>query len=155
MKYIIVKNGLVDNFIVSDSLPVTSSDEIALLNSNYNVRELKTPYDAENNIFLTKFKGSLTSTSSLLTTDPIISVDLNYNKPITSISQINIHSTNASLDNFIVKDSGASFDLILNEEIVSSSVEEIIKVNVDEHIKSVDGYTTIVPSLEFKYTGSL
>lgn len=155
MKYIIVKNGLVDNFTLSNNLPATSSDEIVLEASKYNVQELKTPYDAENDTFLTKFKGELIGSGETYTTNPSASINLKYTTPVNTILESNIRVDNASISNFVINDLGATFDLFFNEEILSSSAEEIIKVNVDESIRSVDGYTTTVPSLEFKYTGSL
>ena len=157
-KYIVIKNNLIENFILAETPPTPQSGETILLASDYpHIKDIKTPYDSVNNIFLTKFKGIFKYPGEEFTS-LTSSITLSYNTAITEITESNITiKGDARIENFSTNITGSDFDLILNEELInSSSSDEIIELTVDQSITDINGYTTIVNPLKMKYiSGSL
>ena len=153
-KYIVVKNNVIENFILSETPPPPQLGETILLASNYNkVTDLQTPYDSIDDTFLTRFKGQFKPQNGPKFFSSTSSVDLVYNTAIVEINESNIRiEGEAQIKNFITNSFGANFDLILNEELISSSnKDQIIKLDVDRSIKDTRGYTTIINPLEIEY----
>ena len=151
-KYIVIKDNLIENFILAETSPTPQSGETILLASNYNVVDLNTPYDSTNDVFLTKFKGQL-KPHEYQFTSPTNSIDLIYTHDIVEVVESNIKvKGSAHIDNFNANSLGASFDLILNEELIASpSNNEIIELTVDRSITDTRGYTTIVSPFKIEY----
>jgi hypothetical protein len=160
--YYIVKNQVVNNSITSDIEPTAQAGEIILNKDTVGSAGIGQIYLTGSQTFLDPLRGWFSFNQDQFSiTDPnmfgssSISVTLSYTRDINPLSIGTLSCNKGTINDFSNTSNGATFDLILNDEITgSTNLEEISLSVIKSPIGAEYGEAGSKPTSILYYTGS-